>query len=453
MKKQPHNPSTMISIKSNLQMKLILSLLVGVFSFALSAQENIKVWSLEECVAYAIQNNISVKQSELATQLQEVEITRAKMNFYPSVSGSVGTNYNFGAPLGNNSFSNSYGVSTSATLYNGNRNKNLVELAEKDFEISKLNLQKIQDDITLRVVNAYLNILYNKESVLIAQEQINIGNQLVKRVQELVDAGTKARNDLFQVDASLAANEEALVTAENNLDLALLDLAQILQISHVGFSIKEVRINLELAKLHYSDSKLIYKKALSWRPEIENAKIRIENSDIEIAIAESGLLPSVSASYSFGTNYLNVQDAINQSGYFKQLGDNRGHSAGLSVNIPIFDKYATRIGVQRAKVQKEIAAYTLENERTNLRAIIERAYIDAKTSLKTFDAAKKSVKAQEEAFRTAQERYDLGVLSSYDFDQVRNQLVKAQSSFIRAKYNFIFRSKFLEFYYGIPIKL
>ena len=453
MKKQQHDSLTIIRIKSNLQMKLILSLLVGVFSFILSAQESAKVWSLEECVAYAIKNNISVKQSELATQLQEVEITRAKMNFYPSVSGSVGTNYSFGAPLGNNSFSNSYGVSTSATLYNGNRNKNLVELAEKDFEISKLNLQKIQDDITLRVVNAYLNILYNKENVLIAQEQIKIGNQLVKRVQELVDAGTKARNDLFQVDASLAANEEALVTAENNLDLALLDLAQILQISHVGFSIKEVRIDLELAKLRYSDSELIYKKALSWRPEIENAKIRIENSDIEIAIAESGLLPSVSASYSFGTNYLNVQDAINQSGYFKQLGDNRGHSAGLSVNIPIFDKYTTRIGVQRAKVQKEIATYTLVNERTNLRAIVERAYIDAKTSLKTFEAAKKSVKAQEEAFRTAQERYDLGVLSSYDFDQVRNQLVKAQSSFIRAKYNFIFRSKFLEFYYGIPIKL
>jgi outer membrane protein len=121
--------------------------------------------------------------------------------------------------------------------------------------------------------------------------------------------------------------------------------------------------------------------------------------------------------------------------------------------LTIFDKFSTRTNVQRAKIQKEMAEYSLETEKTNLRATIERAFIDAKTSLKTFEATKKSVEAQEEAFRIAQERYDLGVLTSYDFDQVRNQLVNAQSSFIRAKYNFVFRSKFLEFYYGVPIKL
>lgn len=233
----------------------------------------------------------------------------------------------------------------------------------------------------------------------------------------------------------------------------MLDLSQILQISHTGFSVADVQIDLATAKLFYNNSDLIYEKALTWRPEIESAKMSIENATLDIAVAKAGKLPTVSASYSFGTNFFDVEEAINQSGYFKQLADNRGHSLGVSVGIPIFDKSATKIGVQRAQVQKEIAEYTLENERTELRATVERAYIDAKTSLKTFEAAKKSVEAQEEAFRTAQERYDLGVLTSYDFDQVRNQLVNAQSSFIRAKYNFIFRSKFLEFYYGLPIKL
>jgi len=429
----------------------ILLVFIGMISGF--AQQSNKVWSIEECVAYAIQNNISVKQSELSTQLQEAEVTRAKMNFYPSVSGSIGGNYSFGAPLGKDSFSNNYGISSSATLYNGNRNKYFVTLAEKDLEISKLNVQKIQDDITLRVVNAYLNILYSRENVIIARDQIRVGEKLVERMNGLVEAGTKARNDLFQVEANLAANQESVVTAENNLDLSLLDLAQILQISHKNFKVAEVSIDLETAKLMYNDSDLIFDKALTWRPEIESAKMSIDNADLEIAVANAGKLPTVSASYSFGTNYFNVQDAINQSGYFKQLADNRGHSLGLSVGIPIFDKQTTKIGVQRAKVQKEIAEYTLENEKTNLRAVVERAYIDAKTSLKTFEASQKSVKAQEEAFRTAQERYDLGVLTSYDFDQVRNQLVNAQSSLIRAKYNFIFRSKFLEFYYGIPIKL
>lgn len=429
---------------------LLLIFLGAVLSFS---QQTSKVWSLEACVDYAIQNNISVKQNELSSQLLESEVTRAKMNFYPDLSGTVGANYSFGAPLSNTSFSNSYGISSGVTLYNGKRNKHFVTLAERDLEISKLNVQKIQDDITLFVVNAYLNILYNRESVKIAREQINVGEKLVERMQGLVDAGTKARNDLFQIEANLATNEESLVKAENNLDLSLLDLAQILQISHTGFSVADVQIDLATAKLLYNNSDLIYEKALTWRPEIESAKMSIENATLDIAVAKAGKLPTASASYSFGTNFFDVEDAINQSGYFKQLADNRGHSLGVSVGIPIFDRSATKIGVQRAQVQKEIAEYTLENERTELRATVERAYIDAKTSLKTFEAAKKSVEAQEEAFRTAQERYDLGVLTSYDFDQVRNQLVNAQSSFIRAKYNFIFRSKFLEFYYGLPIKL
>lgn len=410
-------------------------------------------WSLEKCVSYAIENNNSVKQSELASQLQETEITRAEMDFYPTVSGSTGVDYGFGKPLGKNSFNNSFGISSGITLYNGNRNKNTLKRAEKNLEISKLNVQKIQDDITLRVVNAYLTILYNQESVKIAKDQIKVGENLVVRMKELVALGTKARNDLFQVEANLATNEERLVTAENNLDLSLLNLAQILQISHKGFSIEEVKINIKTAKLIYSNSDLIYSKSLKLRPEIQSATMNIENANLDIAMAKSGMLPTVSASYRFNTGFVDVQDALRQSAYFKQLVDNRGHSVGVSVQIPIFDKFSTRTNTQRAQIQKEIAEYTLENEKTNLRATIERAFLDAKTSLKTFEATKKSVLAQEEAFRIAQERYDLGVLTSFDFDQVRNQLVNAQSSFIRAKYNFIFRTKFLEFYYGLPIKL
>jgi len=435
-------------------MRFIYSLLfIFIGSIMTFAQQTNKVWSLEECVDYAIQNNISVKRSVLATELKEADVTSAKMNFYPDVSGSVGANYSFGAPLSNSSFNNTYGISSGVVLYNGKRNKNFVSLAEKDLEISKLNIQKNKDDISLFVVNAYLDILYNRENVKIAREQISIGEKLVERMQGLVDAGTKARNDLFQVEANLASNEEAVVSAENNLDLALLNLAQTLQISHVGFNVADVSINLESAKLLYNNSELIYEKALLTRPEIESAMMSIENADLDIAVAEAGKLPTVSASYSFNSNYFNVADALNQSGYFKQLADNRGHSLGVSVGIPIFDKNATKISVQRAQILKEMAAFTLEDEKTNLRATVERAYLDAKTSLKTFEAAKKSVEAQEEAFRTAQERYDLGVLTSYDFDQVRNQLVNAQSSFIRAKYSFVFRSTLLKFYYGLPIKL
>jgi outer membrane protein len=417
------------------------------------AQQTPKKWTLQECVEHAVQNNLSVKQNELSTQLQEVEVDRVKSSFLPGVSGSFGADYAFGAPEKNSSFSNSMGIYTNATLYNGNRTKNAVTLAQKDVEISELAVEELKSDLAVQVVSAYMNVLFNREGVIIAQDQLGVGQKLLARMDELVKAGVKAQNDLFQVQATLAANEESLVTAQNNLELALLELSQLLQVPFAGFDIADMPITVDEAKLKYSNSEMIYNKALEWRPEIISANKQVENSDLEIANAKAGYLPTVTASYSFGTNYLNIADLASQSGYFKQLGDNRGHSLGVSASIPIFDKFNTKLNTQRAQVQKLILENSLETKKVNLQAEVERAYIDAKTSLKTFDAAKKSVEAQEEAFRTAQERYNLGILTSYDFEQVRNQLVQARSSFIRAKYNFLFKSKFLEIYYGVPITL
>ena len=435
-------------------MKFVFSVFFSLLAVSIGfSQEKTNPWSLQECIDYAIQNNISIKKSELSTDIQEVEVKRNKAAFYPSVSASIGGNYAFWAPNSDDSFNNSYAISSSVILYSGKRNKNYLASAKKNLEINKLQVAEIQNDILLRVVNAYLNILYNRENVLIAKDQVAVGKELLQRMQELVEAGTKARNDLFQIQANLASNEESLVKAENNLDLALLDLALLLQIPSKDFNVQDVSIDIAQAKLAYTDSDIIYTKALEWRPEIERSKLAIENAEINKTIAQSGLLPTVSASYSFGTNYFTVDNALTQPGYLDQLKDNRGHTLGVSVSIPIFDKYATRTSAQKSAIQKEIATYSLEDEKTKLRAEVERAYIDAKTSLKTFEAAKKSVEAQEEAYRNAKERYDLGILTSYDFDQVRNQLVNAQSAFVRAKYNFVFRSKFLEFYYGLPIKL
>ncbi len=417
------------------------------------AQSNPKKWTLNECVDYAIQNNLNVKQNELNTKMQELEIQRAKKNFLPNVNGSLGADYSFGTPDVNNSFSNTLGVGANATLYNGNRTKNAVFLAEKDTEISQLAVETLKSDLAVQIVSAYLNVLYNREGVKIAQDQLTVGQKLLDRMSELVNAGVKAKNDLYQVQATLASNEESLVTAQNNLDLALLDLSQLIQVSNVGFDVADVPITINQAKLKYENSDMIYTKALAWRPEIKSANKQIETSEMGITNAKSGFLPTVTANYSFGTSFLDYQNIHTESDYFNQIVDNRGHSVGLSATFPIFDKYSTKLNTQRAQIQKLKAETSLENEKFNLRTDIEKAYIDAKTSLKTFEAAKKTVEAQEENFRTAQERYNMGVLTSFDFEQVRNQLVLAQSSFIRAKYNFLFKSKFLEIYYGLPISL
>jgi len=431
-------------------MKTLVSIILVLVSSSIYSQQ--KEWTLQECVSYAIENNITVKQSELSTLLKETEITRANMDFYPSVNGNIGSSFSFGDPNRNTNVSNNFGISSNAVLYNGNRNKNNVILAKTAYEISKLNTLQTRDNITLNVLNAYLNVLYNKEHVKIATEQISVGENLVARMHELVAAGVKAKNELFQVEANLSTNQEALVKAENNLELALLELTQVLQIPNAGFQVAPIQINIDSATLLYKNSEIIYNKAVASRPEITSAKLQIENAEKSIEIAESGKLPVLSASYSFGTSYYyDLETDFEQSGYFKQLENNRGHSVGVSLSIPIFDKNTTKINIQRAQIQKEIANNTLENEKINLHATIERAYIDAKTSLKTFEATQKSLQAQQEAFRVTKERYDAGILTSFDFDQVRNQLVNAQSAMVRAKYNYVFRATFLDFYSGKKI--
>jgi len=431
-------------------MKTLVSIILVLVSSSIFSQQ--KEWTLQECVSYAIENNITVKQSELSTLLKETEITRANMDFYPSVNGNIGSSFSFGDPNRNTNVSNNFGISSNAVLYNGNRNKNNVILAKTAYEISKLNTLQTRDNITLNVLNAYLNVLYNKEHVKIATEQISVGENLVARMHELVAAGVKAKNELFQVEANLSTNQEALVKAENNLELALLELTQVLQIPNTGFQVAPIQINIDSATLLYKNSEIIYNKAVASRPEITSAKLQIENAEKSIEIAESGKLPVLSASYSFGTSYYyDLETDFEQSGYFKQLENNRGHSVGVSLSIPIFDKNTTKINIQRAQIQKEIANNTLENEKINLHATIERAYIDAKTSLKTFEATQKSLQAQQEAFRVTKERYDAGILTSFDFDQVRNQLVNAQSAMVRAKYNYVFRATFLDFYSGKKI--
>lgn len=427
-----------------------LTLFLGL-SWAI-AQTPAHKWTLQECVEYAIQNNLTVKQNVLTTQLQSLEVERAKNNFLPNISGNAGVNTSFGKPDVNNSLSNSFGISASSVLYNGNRNRNALTMANTDAEISQLNVEELKSNLAVQVVSAYLNVLYNKEGVKIAQEQVNVGQKLLDRMNELVQAGVNAKNDLFQVQATLASNEENLVAAQNNLDLALLDLSQLIQAPAENFDVADVDITIDEAKLKYNNSDMIYQKALEWRPEILSGQKEIENAELSITDAKAGALPTVSASYSFGTTYYNTQNVTNPD-YFRQLIDNRGHSVGVSASIPIFDRYATRLNTQRAQVQKLMAENTLETRQVSLRTDIEKAYIDAKTALKTYEASKKTVEAQEEAFRTAQERYNLGVLTSYDFEQVRNQLVQAQSNFIRAKYNFLFKSKFLEIYYGLPVTL
>jgi outer membrane protein len=448
----------------------IVTLFIFLIAFSVNAQ---KKWSLQECVAYALENNISIKQQELSTDLVKEEIVTAEGNFYPSVNASASQSWNFGSYIDNyggrvsvDSRSNSFGLNTGVTLYNGKRNRLALEQAKKNLETAGFNLQENKNGIMLYIVNSYLNVLLNKESVKIAADQIEISKSQVNKAQQLVDAGEQPRSILLEAEATLAANEQQLTTANNTLDLSLLSLAQLIQVSHKGFDVQDVPLTINSASLIYNDTDQIFNTAVNNLPEIKSAELAVENSDLSIERAKAGYKPSLSLGAGVGTSYQHSQGQKDvrvvidpntnlpvtvANGFGKQLEDNIGYNVGLSLSIPIFNGFQVKSGVNRAKINKQQSELQLLDQKIKLRESIERAYADAKAALDQYVSAEKSLNAQAESFKNAQESYNSGVMTSFDFDQVRNRLVNAQSSMVNAKYNFVFRTKLLEYYLGIPI--
>ena len=457
-------------------MKTKFTVLIAFFVITASFAQD-KIWTLKECVDYALENNLSVQRAKYTTDLRKQDIATAKGNFLPGASASASQNFNFGSGFDATTNSrvsvdrrsNSFGLNTQINLFNGLSNKNNLILSKTSYEASKLDLEKMKNDISLNIVNSYLNVLFNKENLKIAQAQVEISNQQYKRTKELVDEGVQPKGNLLEVEATKINDENAVVIAENNVELSLLTLSQILQIPNKGFDIKDVSININSVALLYNDTDEIFDKALNNQPEIKSAELSVQNTETSIKIAKANYLPTLSLSAGVNTVYNHNQgreddffipvdfndpngpQLLVKNGFFDQLDNNLGEFVGLNLSIPIFNRGQVKANVNRAKINKEISEINLSDQKLALRESIERAYINAKATLKEYEAAQKSVDAQQLSFEYAQQRYSLGVTNSFDFEQVRNRLVNAQSALARAKYNFVFRTKLLEFYYGIPI--
>lgn len=450
--------------------KIVSVLLIFLF-ISLNAQD--KKWTLQECVDYAVTNNISIKQQELTKDYIEEDITTAKGNFYPSLNASASQNFNFGSYIdtyggrvSRDSRSNNFGLNTGVTLYNGNKNKNLLLQTQQSLEAAGYDLEENKNGIMLYVVNYYLNILLNKENIKIAEEQVAISEKLLTKATYLVEAGSQPKAFLLEAEATLASNKEQLTTAKNALDLSLLNLAQTMQISHKGFDVEEVPLTINSASLTYKDTDAIFEKAVSFLPEIKSAEIAVSNAEISKKIAKAGLYPSLSFGAGLGTAYQHnngekdVRPIVNPdtneivyvpNGFGKQLEDNLGYNFGFQLNIPIFNRFQNKAAIAKADINEKRASLQLVDKKLKLRQAIEQAYADAKAALNQYISAQTSLKSQSESFKNAQESYDLGAMTSFDFEQIRNRVVSAQASLANAKYNFVFRTKLLEYYYGIPI--
>jgi outer membrane protein len=418
-----------------------------------------KTWTLKECVDEALAKNISIQQNKLNLELAKKDVEIAKGNFLPNLSGSSSGRYNVGLSQNDQgiltntkNFNASFNLSSSGTIFNGYRNTNTYKQAQLGVESSMLDLKKIENDISLFVVNGYLNILFAKENLSAAKVQYDISKKQIEAAESRFNSGVIPKGDLLNTQSTAATNLQSLITQENALDIALLNLAQLLQVTVEGFDVSPINVGTPSANLFYKESSSVYNKSLDRMPEIARANLAIKNADFNIEITKGAFLPTLTYNVAMGSSYFhqfnNLRQGQSNTNFFEFLEDRYNYGAGLSLSIPIFNRFQTKNRVSKSLINKEIFETRLESEKLSLKQTIEQSFLDVKTALKTFEASKISLEAQQEAFKNAQERYNFGAMTQFDFDQVRTRLVNAQGALIRSKYDYVFKTKVLQFYAG-----
>ena len=403
-----------------------------------------KKWTLKECVNQALEKNLTIQQNKLSLELAKKDVEIAKGNFLPNLNASSGGNLNFGSGfdyvtqnrVATSIFGGSLGLNAGYTVFNGFRNTSTFKQAQLGVASSLLDLQKIENDISLSVVNGYLNILFAKENLNAFEVQYNISKKQLEAVAARFQSGIIAKGDLLNTKSTVATNLQSVITQENALNIALLNLAQLLQVPSEGFDIASILEGVPSSQLLYENSSSVYQKSLNRMPEITSAKLAIENAALNIKISESYFLPSIVASAGLTTNYGYNLKSGPDIAFFNQLDDNLGYGVGFNLNIPIFNRFQTKNNVEKSKIAKEISETRLASEKVRLKQTIEQAFLDVKSALKTYQAATISLESQNEAFKNAQERYNYGSMTLFDFDLVRTRLVTAQATLIRSKYEY-----------------
>jgi len=423
-------------------------------------------WTLEECVEHAIKNNVSIKQIELDNKLAEIDIKDAYGGFLPNVNASashswnIGLNTNITTGILENQTTQftSMGASAGVDIFKGMQNQNRYRKSKLALISSQYQHLKMEEDVALNVVNAYLQVLFNKETLKVQKQQLNTDSLQLIRSQALVDAGMIPSGDLFDMKATIATDKQRIIQAEYALLVSKMSLAQLLQMEDFKeFDIADVEYEFQPNTIFFESPESIYEKARSERTELKIAENNVKIAEKDVDIAKGAHLPTLTGFYSFSSrvSYAKIPDG--QGGetspppFFDQFDLYKGHSFGLQLNIPIFNGFAARNNVQRTKVNLEKNKLALAQTELDLERNIYTAYSDAKGAMETYLATKEMLKAREEAFRYTKERYENGMATAFDYNQSQTVLVNTQSDLLRTKYDYLFRTRILEFYFGIPI--
>ena len=470
-------------MKKNL---LLVFLIASSFSFS---QEK---WTLEMCVKRAIDENISIKQSELDYVDSEINRKNAVGNFIPNInigsshSWNVGLNQNITTGLLENvttQFS-SMNLNLGVDIYNGLRNIKQLHLANLRILSSQYQLADMKENISLLVANSYLQILFNKEFIKIQESQLEISKSEVERAIELVENGVIPKGDLYEFEANLASVEKTLIDAQNNFALSKIALAQLLLLdNYEDFDIADREYELEISNIIDRTPDEIFAVAVSNRSEIKLFETNLDIAKKNLELNKSLLQPRLSAFYSYSTR-IAYSDRLIGTGEFQnvpigfventnqrvltpvqstkivgapsfsdQFENNAGQNFGLSLSIPILNNFSTRSNVNRSKVNILRNENQLLQKKLDLENTINQAHNDAEGALKAYSASKKSLESRKLSYDYAREKFDLGAMNSFDFTQVKQRFESAQSDLITSKFDLIFKIKVLEFYFGVPLSI
>ena len=444
-------------------------LLVFILLFSFSIQAQTKKWTLDECVKYAIDNNISIKQTELDTKTADIDKKGAIGNFIPSLNSNASHSWNIGlntdptTGLKRNQTSqySSLGASVGVDIYKGMQNQNMLRKANLSIIAAKYQLRKMQEDVALNVANAFLQVLFNKENLKVQQEQLTINNKQLTRSEELVKAGSVPRGDLLDIKATVASDNQKVIAAENALLISKLSLAQLLQLKEFyDFDVSDETTAKDENNILAQTPVAIYEKAKEERTELKIAKTNLEIAEKNVAIAKGGYQPTLQGFYNINTqiSYADSYTVANgvpvaqpSASFGKQFADNRGQAFGAQLSIPIFNGFSAKNNVERSKVSLEKSKIAVEQEELALLRNVYTAFTDAKGGLNAYESSLVALDARQEAYNYAKEKYAVGMMNSFDFNQSQTLLSAAQSEVLRTKYDYIFKIKILEFYFGIPI--
>lgn len=439
--------------RHNMKKPSIITLLLAT-ALTASAQSQ---WTLEQCISHALEHNISLQQRSNQNEQKALQVSTAKNARLPNLNAYAAQQFSFGRGLtelntytNNSTSSTSFGLSTAVPILTGMRLPNQLKLSKLNLEAASADLEKAKNDLSLRVAQYYITTIYNREQLAVAQRQVTIDSMQVARLEEMLRHGKVSPVEVSAQRATLENSRLTVTKAANELQLSRLDLSQLLELpSPEGF---DVAAPTAVSAAVPANPETIYAEAVTVKPEITAEQLRLKGTEYSIKIAEAALYPTLDFNASLGTNY-NTTSNYESESFGKQLKNKFSQGLGLQLNIPIFNRYSTRNNIRSAQLDRQNQMLAVDEAKKKLYKEILQVCYNAVAATHSYTSSQAAARSSEDAFQLMQAKYEAGKATMTEFNESKNNLLKAQSDLIRARYEMLYQQALVDFYRGKPLKM